>query len=207
MGNAYGHYHHKPDGMYSTLISGPEAPAVSLADLKQHVEAREFTDDDALLTVYGAAATGLFDAAGQGYLGRALITQRWQLTLPMFPACGCIVLPVPVVQQVHTVTYYDGDNAEQSLATEAYSLIINGEFAEMRLVDGTSWPATYKRPDAVAVQYDAGYGDAASDIPEALRVAISITAAGFYEDRASADEIPKGVRQLVANYRLSRGYL
>lgn len=206
MGHAYGHSKHKPDGHYSMLVEGPQAPAVLLDDIKEHVVAVGFTDDDALLQSYVEAATGVFDAAGNGYLGRAIITQRWSLVMGRFPASGHFDLPVPIVQQIASITYYDADNAEQTLSTDTYRLTINGEFAHVDLVDGQSWPVTYERADAVTVLYDAGYGDTADDVPACLRTAISIMAAGYYENRIDAGEIPAGVRQMVAGYRLSRGY-
>lgn len=206
MGNAYGHSMHKPDGAYSALVSGPDAPAVSLADIKAHVVAEGFTDDDDRLEGYVSAATAMFDAAGNGYLGRALVTQRWSLVSGGFPASGRVVLPVPTVQQVVSVTYYDADNAEQTLTASSYRLTVNGEFAHVDLVSGQSWPATYNRSDAVTILYDAGYGDAASDVPQVIRQAISIVADGFYKERADAESLPAGVRQMVAGFRVSRGY-
>lgn len=205
-GNAYGQTMHSPDGAFSHLIEGPQSPAVSLADIKAHVVADDFNDDDALLQDYVDAATGIFDAAGNGYLGRAIITQRWSLVLGGFPASGHFDLPVPVAQQVVSITYYDASNVEQTLSADAYRLTINGDFASIDLVEGQSWPATYTRADAVAVLYDAGYGDTDADVPAPLKRSIAILAAALYNNRIEMGHIPPGVRQMVAGYRVSRGY-
>jgi uncharacterized phiE125 gp8 family phage protein len=191
---------------YSTLITAPANPVVTLAEAKEHL-AIEFSDDDDKIAAFVEAATGLFDAAGEGYLGRALVTQTWQLTLPKFPGSGHFVLPVPTVQQITGITYYDADNAQQTLSASTYRLTVTGEFACVDLVAGEAWPSTYDRADAVAVQYEAGYGDDGSDVPLPIHTAICIMAASYYEGRATADALPQGVRQLVANYRLSRGYI
>jgi len=151
---------------FLTRISGPTAPLLTTAEAKDHLRV-DFADDDDLIDAYISAATDMVDAEW-GELGRALVTQRWQLTLPAFPASGVIILPVPPVQQVTGITYYDADNAEQTLAADTYRLTVNGEDARLDKAAGAVWPATYNRVDAVAVQYDTGYGDAAADVPEGI---------------------------------------
>ena len=45
---------------------------------------------------------------------------------------------------------------------------------------GYVWPSTYSEPDAVTVTYKAGYGNAATDVPAQLRLAMSmLISAGF----------------------------
>ena len=208
-GHAYGHDMHKPDGVFSSLVSGPDAPLLSIAEAKLHCRV-DFADDDDLLSVYIAAATDMLDAEW-GELGRALVTQRWQLTLTAFPSGRLIVLPVPPVQQVTSITYYDTDNAEQTLSTDTYTLVVNGEDGRIYLNADQSWPATYDRADAVAVQYDAGYGDAAADVPEGIRLAARLMVAHWYENRAAVTEramsqLPMGIRTLLHKYRVVRGH-
>ena len=210
MGHAYGHDHHKPDGYFSTLVSGPATPLVALADAKAFLRVTSSAEDD-IVTALVQAATDYMDAES-GILGRALITQRWQLTLPYFPARGHVDLPVPKVQQVTGITYYDEDNAQQTLSTDVYRLTVNGEIACIDLEEGESWPATYARADAVAIQYDAGYGDDPADVPQAIRTAALMMVAQWYDNRmASADkvysEMPFGARALLMNYRLTKGHI
>jgi uncharacterized phiE125 gp8 family phage protein len=183
---------------------------LTTAEAKAHLNV-DFSDDDTLIDAYVQAATDMVDAQW-GELGRALITQRWQLTLSAFPVSGVIILPVPPVQQVTGITYYDADNAQQTLAADTYRLTVNDEFARLDKLDGASWPATYNRADAVAVQYDAGYGDAASDVPEGIRLAVRLMVGHWYENRAAAteesiSELPMAVRSLLMKYRVVRGHI
>lgn len=208
MGNAYGHELHKPDGKFSSLVTGPATALISTTDAKAWLRV-DGSDEDDLIDGLVEAANGFLDADG-GILGRALITQRWQLTLASFPSAGHIHLPVPRVQQVTSFTYYDTDNAEQSFAD--YTLVTNDEDAVVSLDAGASWPATYDRADAVAIQYDTGYGDAASDVPAPIITAAKLLLAEWFEHRQAStenafSELPLGVRALLANYRLSRGYI
>lgn len=209
-GHAYGHDYHKPDGVLSSLVDGPDVPLLTTAEAKEHLRVDHTVDDD-LIDAYVQAATDMVDAQW-GELGRALVTQRWQLTLSTFPASGVIILPVPPVQQVTGITYYDTDDAEQTLAADIYRLTTNDEYARLDKVAGASWPATYDRADAVAVQYDAGYGDAASDVPEGIRLAVRLMVAHWYENRAAVAEqsmtaLPLGIRSILQKYRVVRGHI
>ena len=202
--------HHKPDGHYSFRVSGPETPLLTTAEAKSHLRV-DYSDDDTLIDAYISAATEMVDAQF-GELGLALITQRWQLTMESFPASGTFYLTVPPVQQITSITYFDSSNVQQTLASNTYRLTVNGDHATVTLVDGQSWPATYAREDAVAVQYDAGFGDDASDVPEGIRVAVRLMVAHWYEHREAVSEVnmeqvPVGVPHLLAKYRIPRGHI
>lgn len=210
MGVAHGHDIHKPDGSFSTIVSYPEAPVVTVADMKAHLRI-DTDDEDTLIGDYITAATDMVDAEF-GELGRALITQRWQLTMPKFPADGHVDLPIPPVQQVFSITYYDTDNVQQTLSTDVYRLTLNTDMAYLDLVAGQTWPATYDRADAVAIQYDTGFGDAGTDVPEGIRQAIRMMVAHWYEHREAATEArlmdtPIGIRSLLMKYRVTRGHI
>src|SRR6056297_1708873 len=212
MGHGHGHgqSHHTPDGTFSTLVSGPAVPLLSLAEAKAHCRV-DFADDDDLLTAYVQAATDMVDAEW-GELGRALVTQRWRTVMPAFPASGHFDLTPPPVKQITSITYYDADNAEQTLDSNVYRLTVNGEFAGVDLVAGETWPATYARDDAVSVEFDAGYGDAASDVPEGIRLAARLMVGHWYENRMAVTEksmatLPMGVRALLNKYRVVRGHI
>jgi len=195
---------------FITRISGPASPLLMIAEAKDHLRV-DFDEDDALIYAYIQAATDMVDAEW-GELGRALVTQRWQLTMPAFPASGVIILPIPPVQQVTGITYYDADNAHQTLAVDTYRLTVNGDDARLDKAAGAVWPATYDRVDAVAVQYDAGYGDAASDVPEGIRLAVRLMVGHWYENRAAVTErsmsaLPLGIRAILNKYRVVRGHI
>lgn len=210
MGNAYGHSLHKPDGVFSSLVSGPSTALITTAEAKAHLRV-DASDEDTLIDNLVQAATDYMDAE-HGILGRALITQRWQLTLAASPSTEHLHLPIGRVQQVVTVKYYDTSNVEQTLASDQYRLITNDEDAVIELVSGASWPAVYDRADAFWVQYDTGYGDTAADVPQAIRHAGLLLVGLWFEDRVAAgvqkfEELPFGVRALLANYRVSRGFM
>jgi len=185
-------------------------PLLSVAEAKQHVVV-DHDDDDTLLAGMVAAANDWMDGEA-GVLGRALITQTWRLTLSAPPRERALRLPIPVVQSVSAITYYDETNAQQTLAADQYRLISHPEYGLVELVDGVNWPNTYRRADALSAEYVTGYGDAAEDVPQAIRHAAALLVAYWYDNRSAATErsmsvMPMGVQALLANYRLARGHI
>jgi hypothetical protein len=105
----------------------------------------------------------MFDGA-DGWLKRALRTQDWILVLPSFYAgmnCyGHIVLPLPPLQTVTAIKYLDADGNEQTISTSVYRVVNNGtEPSVVMLVGGQYWPTHGCYPDAVRIEFTAGYGD------------------------------------------------
>lgn len=100
-----------------------------------------------------------------GYLGRAIISQTWKMTTDTFNG---LRIPMPGVQSVSSVQYYDGDNALQTFAS-GYFVAVKGEEYTFLLDEGVSWPSIHNRPDAVQVTFVCGYGDNPSDVPATIR--------------------------------------
>lgn len=195
---------------FLTRVSAPVSPLLSISEAKDHTSVLHH-DDDALLSRFVAAANDWMDGEA-GILGRALITQTWRLTLPAAPREGVLRLPVPVVQSISAITYYDESNATQTFAASNYRLVSTDEYGLVELDDGVSWPNLYSRADAMSVEYVTGYGDSASDVPQAIRQAAALLAAHWYESREAVTEksmaaLPMGIQMLLMNYRLARGHI
>jgi uncharacterized phiE125 gp8 family phage protein len=170
-------------------------------DLGAGAPTENTTGDPVLLSVQTAAREH-FDGE-QGILGRALITQTWDLRLDAFPVCD-IVVPLPPLQAVEELVYIDPDGAEQTLAAEAYEVDATREPGVVRPIYGTSWPSTRAVPNAVRVQFTAGYGDAPGDVPATLRARIKALAGHLYEHRETVDqELVSAIDASVVSYRMS----
>ncbi len=185
-----------------------EAPAVdpvSWEDADSHLRLDGDTSEQTLVEAYIAAATAQLDG-WTGILGRALITQTWRQDFDGF--AHCMRLPLAPVQSISEITYYDSDNASQTLATSVYQLFTDMRSPLIGLKPDQTWPGTYTRPDAVSVTFVAGYGDAA-DVPRPIRQAILLTIGTWFENResvvvgVSATDLPgnSAARNLVAPYR------
>lgn len=194
--------------MLETLvrIAAPAVQPVTLAEVKDFlaIEADEHVHD-AVVSSLIETATARFDGAA-GLLGRCLITQRWRLALDRFPAE--IVLPLPPLQRVEAIRYAAPDGTAQVLLAGDYRVLGLGDGrARLRPAPVKGWPATAPAPEAVEIDFTAGYGDAPEDVPAPIRTAIKMCLATLFAHRESVSataltEVPGGAADLVAGYRL-----
>lgn len=201
-------YGAKPVRGFLTQTAAPATPIVSTTEAKAHLRV-DASDEDTLIDALVQAATDHLDA-DNGILGRALISQTWAYSLPDTPDGEWLSLPLPRVQSIASITYYDKDNAQQTFAAESYRLAATDQDATVQLAATASWPVTYDRADAMTVSFVTGYGDAASDVPQALRQAALLLVGHFYENRQqvvtgkTATSLPFAVEHLIAPYRVAR---
>lgn len=151
------------------------APAilpVTLAETKAHIRV-DLDDDDALIGGLIDQAVAEIDGAA-GLLGRALIKQTWQARLrtwPTGPLAAVLRVPLPPLIAVGAITYLDGDGASQTVDAGSYVVVTEVQPGEVWLAKGKSWPANTLdtgRP-VITVTFDAGFGEAAADVPEPVR--------------------------------------
>lgn len=98
---------------------------------------------------------------------RAILTQTWALRLDCFPGHGVIELPFGCTS-VTSVSYFDDANASQTLAGTNYVVDTARQPGRLIRADGTTWPTTYRRPNAVTVTMVCGFGDV-DDVPEEVK--------------------------------------
>lgn len=199
--------------MSLTLQTGPAANAVSAADVYAHLRVPTSgspavpTDADHIDTLI-AAATGHLDGR-DGWLGRCLVTQTWDYSLDGFPAEDRpIRLPLAPVQSITSISYTDTAGASQTFASSKWSLSADKDWRpRIDLGYGEAWPSTRDVPDAVTVRFVAGYGDADTDVPPAIRSALKILIGDLYAQRETVvvgtivGQLPQVVEALLAPYR------
>jgi uncharacterized phiE125 gp8 family phage protein len=190
---------------------GKGDPIIDLADAKRQLNLIDTNDFDVKLTEICIIATEKLDGA-DGCLKRALRTQDWILVLPSFYAgmnCyGHIELPLPPLQTVTAIKYLDADGNEQTVSTSVYRVVNNGtEKSILMLVTGQYWPTHGCYPDAVRIEFTAGYGDNAEDVPQRFRHAALVWLSHLYEyrgDDSEKVEEPLAVMNLIRNDRIVR---
>lgn len=181
-----------------------DAPATPLLDLttaKQHLHVTHALEDS-LIELYAAAVESALDGH-QGTLGRALISQQWQLTLTAFP-CGAIRLPLPPFISVDAFVYTPRDGVETTLTTADYVVRKNLGEAYVEPPQGLAWPTGDM--DSVVITFSAGFGDDADDVPAAIRAAALLMLADVYTYRdakiAAALVTNPTVNALLSPYRV-----
>lgn len=182
------------------LITAPTETPVTLAEAKAHCRV-DFSTDDALITSLIEAATAHLDGHA-GVLGRALITQTWAQKAGEFSTR--LRLPLAPIAEVASVTYFDGSNVEQALATSVYDLFTDARGPYLALKPGQDWPGVYDRPDAVTVTFICG--EPRSSVPAAIKAAILMLVAHWYANReavtaSTQQDLPYAVDALLRPYR------
>ncbi|SNZ21717.1 head-tail connector protein [Cohaesibacter gelatinilyticus] len=161
------------------LVVAPVAGLVTMDEVKAQGYI-EHTDSDDLITRLIGAATSFLDGYS-GQLGRCLISQTWKVEAHDW--CRKIRLPFPDVQ-LATVKYLDENGDTQSVSASYVEITKEHTGDIVHLLDSFSFPAL--KDNAIArvwVEFVAGYGDAASDVPQAIRHAALLLIAHWYENR------------------------
>jgi uncharacterized phiE125 gp8 family phage protein len=169
---------------------------VTINELKAHL--RLLSDvDNVLLASVIEAATAMIEER----LERQLVSAPWRLEIDDFPDGEEIVLPRPPFQLLESVEWQDSAGAWHEV--DAIAVVSNGVCRVLPAV-GERWPAggVY----GVRVDFVAGYGDEAADVPAPVRHAILMTAASLYEQTDAQTDKPltdnPTVDRLLAPYRI-----
>jgi uncharacterized phiE125 gp8 family phage protein len=179
--------------MFVSVITPPESQPVTRDEAKAHLRV---PDDDAYIDSLIAAVTAYHDGP-DGKLGKAIMEQTLQLSLRWFAYDGdyedvpfCTVvradgidLPCPPIQSVESIKYTDTDGNEQTLDPTTYAL----DNARVVLAYNKTWPALRDVPNAVRVEYIAGYADAA-DVPASIKHMILLMVGHLYQNREAVTD-------------------
>jgi len=187
--------------------AGPAAEPVSLAEARDQCEiAAAVTAHDTKLTRYIAEARERFEDETQ----HACISQTFTLSMEAFPANGYldegsqIRLPKFPVQLITSITYYDTDNASQTLATTVYGLDANRSVVYLKY--NQEWPGVTEQYNGVVITFVVGYGASSTYVPASIRqiLCMDICHRWHYRDFA---EIPPMSPWIAARNNLIAPFL
>ena len=181
--------------MSLALMTPPSEEPVSLAELKAHLRV-EHGDEDALISSLARAARRAVEARG----GLALVAQGWRLWLDRPPE-GAIALPRSPVFSLDAVSTVDTAGAILAVDPALYDYEIGPRGRVV--LSGAIYPS--RAISGLRIDFTAGWADASS-VPEELKLAVTMLAAHFYENRegAAAERVfavPQAVDALVAPWR------
>lgn len=187
--------------MALTLMSGPAEEPVTVAEAKAHLRI-DGSAEDVLIASLILTSRLHVEAA----MGLALITQEWRLTLDRWPEGGEVRFPLRPIQSITSVSVARDDGAPVVVSDADYTL--DGQALRPRLIPrDASWPQPETRANGIEIQFTAGIGDEAEDIPQPIRHAILLLVAHWYEHRdpleigSAAAAIPAAVSDLLKPYR------
>jgi uncharacterized phiE125 gp8 family phage protein len=160
-------------------------------------------EDDLLTRLITAAREDCED-----FQRRAYITRTYELWLDAWPDGDKITIPMPVLQAVDSIIYYDTAGDDYEMDEEDYIVDINNEPGQVVLACGKSWPSETLQPvNGICIEFNAGYGDAAADVPAAVRQAMLLLIGHLYENREAVTEkstvvLPMAVESLLWKNRV-----
>jgi len=190
--------------MALVLTGAPAVEPVTVSEAKAHLRV-DGTAEDTLLGSLILTSRLHIEAA----LGLALITQSWRLRLDRWPNGAEVELPLSPLQSVASVKVAAADGEAETVPANRYVVDLDG--TPPRLVrNGGGWPQPEKAAGGIEIDFTAGYGDDAEDVPAPIRQALLLLIAHWYEHRDPIEvgsretAIPAAVSDLLAPYRTVR---
>lgn len=186
-----------------SVITGPVAEPITLAEVKKHLEIADAIDqhNTKLNTLIATARE-----RAEAITNRQLMTATLELRLDKFPSGNEeIKLPRPPLQSVTSVKYQDTTDTQQTLSSANYKVITTREPGEVHLKFGQAWPVANYEDDVVIVRYVAGYTSAAN-VPNTIKLAMLIMVSDWFWDRSGVNETPIAAQRLLDQNRVGDGY-
>lgn len=208
----------------STLVIAPAVEPVSVDELRAHLRLDSTADDTYLADLITGAREFV-----EGETRRALVEQTWALFLDRIPqrdvmgwwdgvregaitmeSARSIELPISPLVSVDHVKYYSDDNVATVWPSTNYHVDTASKPGRLSLRTSGVWPVFTRPTNGLEIQYKAGHGSQAGDVPAALRQAIKIIAADWYENRESviigtiSSRVENSVGAILEKYKIMR---
>jgi uncharacterized phiE125 gp8 family phage protein len=186
--------------MALVLNTAPTVEPLTVAEAKEHLRVTAGEDDAYITALIKVARRQV-----EGYLGRRLITQTWDLNTSEF--LDVFRLPYPPLSSVTSVLYTDEDgNTGQTVTSTIWTSDTDSEPGRVFLAKDQSWPNLYGEEHAleVTVRHVAGYGATSASIPDDILHACKMWVAELYNNRGESEmkiEQNPAVRALLDMHR------
>lgn len=189
--------------MNVTVLTAPAAEPVSLADAKAYLRIAYDGEDDLVASLVAAARSRVEEEAGLALIARTLrvtldawspsIVRLRTMRLPVRPAVSLVAVRVKDAEGI-------GETVTDRFNVEA------GRSARLIWASG-AFPRPGLPASGIEIDYVAGFGEAAEDVAEELRLAVTRLAAHAYQARDAdtiAGKLPEDVAGLIAPWRRVR---
>lgn len=181
-------------------VAPPEVEPLTLDYAKTFLRV-DTGDDDALITDLIRAARERIETMING----ALITRQRRLTTRQFSRNGLCIHHHPVLS-IHAIRAADHAGAHVDVALEDVAINLRCQPPIITLKNHQAWQNLLSGTAYIEVDFTAGFGAAADDIPMPLRQAVMLLLAQSYEFRGDSDgpPTPMLVDALLMPYRVVR---
>lgn len=185
--------------MRLTLVTAPTQEPASLEDALTFLRV-DNADEAPLVEALLAAGREIIEK----YTSRALLTQTLKATVDAFPTGRTIELPRVPLASVTSIKYWPASGGAQTTWDSSNYTVITAT-NQIVILDGTDWPDTAVRPDAVEITYGAG-ATAPGAVPAPLRHAVLLMCSHLYENRATVAnaamfDVPMSLKHILEAYK------
>lgn len=179
------------------ILTTGENP-LTLSAGKSHLGVDHDDDDDDILAFISAAFEDIETKTGRAY--RATTATLYCDAFPV-SAAEPLVIPLPSLQSVTSITYTDTAGDNQTLDPENFEVITAAVPAEVIPTDGRVWPVALDRRGSVVVTFAAGN---AAACPAAILNAVRLSIDHDYHEHTAIESarIQQRIEDLVRPHRL-----
>jgi len=188
--------------MTLTLLIGPAVEPLELDDVKAHLRL-DGADEDAMLAGLITTSRLHIEAA----LGLALNDQTWRWQADCWPPNSVVELMTRPLRSVTQIVVRAEDTTPTIVDPADYIV----DPAKGRIVPhGKNWPQPGMRLAGIEIEFVAGFGSDATDVPEPIRQALRLLVAHWYEVRnpvhigSMATRVPDTISELLMPYKARR---
>lgn len=189
----------------------PTSEPVSLADCKSALNIdTDLTADDGLITLLIQGAREY----AESYCNRSFIQQQWRMTLDSFgdeassgvgPFFSTVLIEKAPIVSVDSIVYIDMTGTAQTITApgtpgqtatvvgeQKFAIDLDGNVGRLGPAFGYFWPITIPQIGAVKINFTAGFGPDATDVPAAICNWIKMRVATLYQNREEVAVMPRG---------------
>ena len=184
------------------LVGEPAVEPVSLAEAKAHLRIDHAADDGLIEGLVTAARSHV-----ERETGIAVIEQVWRLYLDDWPGDRCVRLRRHPVRRIEAATIFDADGEAHRVPDAWLRLDTVSRPARLQVSDAAPPGASM---NGIEIEFAAGLAETPAEVPDALKRAILLLVAQWYEFRGAygaKDQpvvVPAGFERLIAPWREHR---
>jgi len=182
------------------LLTPPALEPLSLLEAKNFLRV-EHDADDVLIASLVSAARNHVEAMARS----ALIAQTWRLVLDRWPDDGRIAPRIGPLRALSAARVFDAVGEGRELDPDMF---VVDRAANVIAAPGWSLPVPGRSVAGIELDIEAGFGEAASDVPPRLLQALRMLVAHWYENRGliaigqTVAMMPATVNALIASHRV-----
>ncbi len=186
--------------MIPILVEGPSVEPVSLVDAKLWLRLDGSDDDDLVLALIVAARLMV-----EAEIGQVLIGQHWRLVADTWPSDDLIPVRFGHILAVVGGRIFAANGVATPIAANRFLVLPHTDPPSIQPLER---PSPGRAHAGIEIDLRLGYGEAAQDVPETIRLAIRRLVTLWYENRGDASDpqagLPPQIRALLRPFRRIR---